>query len=203
MRTIAVMSLKGGSGKTTLSVHLAVAATAQGLRVVLFDTDHLQLSAQTWAQVRDQESPTVVALDPHRLADALAAAQTDGYDLAVIDTAPHDGPDAVDVARVVDLAVLPVRPSVFDLAAANRTIEIVRQHAKRALLVLSACPPRAPEVGQAREALAKTGVPVAATEITDRRAYARAIQTGRSVLEFEPDGKAAAEISALLKEILA
>lgn len=203
MRTIAVMSLKGGAGKTTLSVHLAVAAAALGLRVVLFDTDFQQLSAVTWSKVRAQEEPHVIELDPHRLAGALEAARNDGYDLAVVDTAPHAGPDAVDVAKLVDLTLVPVRPSVFDLAAVNATLEIVRVNQTKALLVLSACPPRAPETSRAREALARSGVPIARTEITDRRAYARAIQSGRSVTEFEPDGKAAQEISNLLAEVMA
>lgn len=203
MRTIAVMSLKGGAGKTTISVHLAAAASARGLRVVLLDTDFQQLSAVTWSKVREQAEPRVIELDPHRLAGALEAARSDGYDLVVVDTAPHAGPDAVDVAKLVDLALLPVRPSVFDLAAANTTLQIVRANQTKALLVLSACPPRAPEIAQAREALARSGVPIARTEITDRRAYARAIQSGRAVGEFEPEGKAAQEIDSLLDEVMA
>ena len=203
MKTIAVMSLKGGAGKTTLSVHLAVAAAQQGLKVLLLDTDHQQLSCVTWASTREADTPRVIGVEPHRLAGALEAARSDGFDLVLVDTAPHAGPDAIDVSRLVDVILIPVRPSVFDLAAANSTLDVVRASTARALLVLSACPPRAPEVAMAREALGKSGVPVARQEISDRRSFARAIQSGRAVTEFEPDGKAAEEIAALLQEVMA
>lgn len=196
------MSLKGGAGKTTISVHLAVAAAQRGLRVLLIDTDHQQLSCVTWSNARQAEAPRVVGLEPYKLKGALEAARADGYELVIVDTAPHAGPDAADVSRLVERVLIPVRPSVFDLAAANSTLEVVSQAGVRPLVVLSACPPRAPEIAMAREALGKWGVPIARTEVTDRRAYARAIQSGRAVSEFEPEGKAAAEIDALLKEAM-
>jgi chromosome partitioning protein len=204
MKSIAVMSLKGGAGKTTLSVHLAVAAAQRGHRVLLLDTDAQQLSCVTWSNARQAaDAPRVLGLEPHRLAEALEAARSDGYDLVVVDTAPHAGPAAVDVSRLVDRIVVPVRPSVFDLAAANATLDVARSSSAKTMVVLSACPPRAPEIGMARAALSKSGIPVARTEIADRRAYARAIQTGQAVSEFEPEGKAATEVSALLEEVLA
>lgn len=203
MQIIAIMSLKGGAGKTTISVHLAVAAAQRGLRVLLLDTDHQQLSCVTWANARDVETPRVIGVEPHRLAGALEAARQDGFELVLIDTAPHAGPDAVDVSRLADRILIPVRPSVFDLAAANATLDVVRGAPGRAMLVLSACPPRAPEIAMAREALTKSGIEVARTEVTDRRSFARAIQSGRAVSEFEPGGKAAEEIEALLQEVMA
>lgn len=202
MRKIGVLSMKGGAGKTTITVHLAVAAAQRGMKVVVFDTNHDQLSAVVWSKARGSDDPMVIGLDPVKLAGALKAAESDGFDLALIDTAPNAGPDAVDVAKLIDQAVIPVRPSVFDLAAVNQTIEIVRRVNVPAHIVLSACPLRAPEIAMAREALSRSGMPVAKTEIGDRRPFARAVQTGRAVSEFEPAGKAAGEIDALLKEIL-
>lgn len=202
MKKIGVLSMKGGAGKTTITVHLAVAAAQRGMRVVVFDTNHDQLSAVVWSKARGSGDPVVVGLEPMKLAGALKAAALDGYDLALIDTAPNAGPDAVDVVKLIDRALIPVRPSVFDLAAVNQTLEIVRRESIPAHIVLSACPLRAPEIAMAREALSRSGVPVAMTEIGDRRPFARAIQTGRAVSEFEPEGKAAAEIAALLNEVL-
>lgn len=205
MQKVGILSMKGGSGKTTTTVHLAVAAAERGMKVVVFDTNHDQLSAVVWSKARKAhglDDPVVIGLDPVKLAGALKAAETDGFDLALIDTAPNAGPDAVDVAKLIDQAVIPVRPSVFDLAAVNQTIDVVRRANVPARIVLSACPLRAPEIAMAREALASAGVPVAKTEIGDRRPFARAVQTGRAVSEFEPAGKAAGEIDALLKEIL-
>lgn len=202
MKIFAVMSQKGGAGKTTLAVHLAAAASQRGLRVALLDTDPQQ-SACVWARARDLEQPIVAAVSPTKLAAALGKAQAEGFDIVIVDTAPNAGTDAVDVAALASKVVIPVRPSVFDLSAAKRTIEIVRQVSVDALLVLSACPHRAPEIAMAREALGLSGLPVARTAIGDRRPFARAIQSGRAVIEFEPDGKASEEINALLEEVLA
>ena len=202
MKVIAVMSQKGGAGKTTLAVHLAVAAHARGLRVAVLDTDP-QESACVWAKAREEEEPTVAPMHPTKLKAALEKAQAAGFDVVIVDTAPNAGTDAVDVAALATKVVIPVRPAVFDLSAAKRTIEIVRKAEVDSLLVLSACPHRAPEIMMAREALGLSGLPVAKTAIGDRRPFARAIQTGRAVIEFEPDGKAAEEINALLSEVLA
>jgi chromosome partitioning protein len=202
MKTIAVMSQKGGAGKTTLAVHLAVAAHKRGLRVAVLDTDP-QESACIWAKAREADEPTVAPMSPIKLKVALEKALAEGFDVVIVDTAPNAGTDAVDVASLATKVVIPVRPSVFDLSAAKRTIEIVRKAGVDSLLVLSACPHRAPEIMMAREALCLSGLPVADTAIGDRRPYARAVQTGRAVIEFEPEGKAAEEINALLNEVLA
>lgn len=201
MRTVAVMSQKGGAGKTTLVVHLAVAASKVGMKVAVLDADPQQ-SACVWANARESDEPVVAPVAPTKIGVAIEKAKENGFDLVIIDTAPNAGPDAVDVAKLVDLVLIPVRPSVFDLSAAKRTIEIVRMAGVDSLLVLSACPHRAPEIPMAREALGMSGLPVAKVAIGDRRPFARAVQTGRAVIEFEPDGKASEEINALLKEIL-
>jgi chromosome partitioning protein len=103
---------------------------------------------------------------------------------------------------VVDRVVIPVRPGLLDLAAARDTISIVRDAKVNSLLVLSACPSRAPEITLAREHLALTGLPVAQTVVTERRVFSRALQTGRGVHEFEA-GKGTDEIEFLLGEVLA
>ena len=201
MKIIAVMSQKGGAGKTTLAVHLAVEAHRRKLSVEIIDTDPQQ-SAGVWSRARGGESPIVTHVQPTRLGPALDQRASAGVDLVIVDTAPHAGPDAVDVAKLANRVLIPVRPGVFDLAAARQTIEIVREAGVDSMLVLSACPHRAPEVPMAREALALSGLSVAETQIGDRRSFSRAIQTGRAVSEFEPDGKASEEIRALLDEVL-
>ncbi len=196
MKTIALMSQKGGAGKTTLAVHLAVAAVDAGERVVVIDTDP-QKSATVWSTSREAEAPIVATASVGDVDRVLAAARGDDMTLAVIDTAPHAAPDAARIARASGLIVIPCRPTAFDLAAVEASVRIVQAAKARAVLVLSACPPRAPEVAEARDALATYGLPVAPVEITERRAFSRAVATGRAVTEFEADGKAAAEIRAL------
>lgn len=90
--------------------------------------------------------------------------------------------------------IIPCRPTAFDIAAVGNAVEIVRAASVRAVLVLSACPFRAPEIAETRLLLAEHGLPLAPVTITDRRAFARAIATGRAVTEFDPTGKAAEEI---------
>ena len=120
--------------------------------------------------------------------------------LCIIDTAPHAAAGAAMVARSADLVVIPVRPSAFDLAAAEASIAIAKQ-SKQAVVMLSSCPPRAPEIAESRRVLQRYGVPVLEAELTERRAFARAVASGRAVSEFEPAGRAATEIGAVWNEL--
>jgi chromosome partitioning protein len=184
MKIVAFLSQKGGGDKTTLAVHIAVAAHEAGKRVVVVDADP-QASATVWADARRAVEPLVVTVTPARLGEVLAAAESEGIDLVLIDTAPHAAPEAAAIARAADFVLIPVRPTAFDLAAAERAVLIVRAAKVKAAFVLSACPVRAPEVADTRAALGLHGLAVAGPEITDRRAFARAIATGRAVTEFE------------------
>ena len=205
MKVLAFLSQKGGAGKTTLAVHTAVAAHEAGVAVVLIDTDP-QRSASVWGDARQGAAPIVATAGVSELERVLKAALGDGMALAIVDAAPHAAPEAAKIARAADLVVIPCRPTAFDLAAVEAAVRIVRAANAKAVFVLSACPSRAPEVAETREALRGYGLPVAPVEITDRRAFARAVASGRAVTEFEGDGKAAAEIRALwawLKEQMA
>ncbi|WP_159013335.1 ParA family partition ATPase [Acidisoma sp. S159] len=196
MKVLTFLSQKGGSGKTTLVVHAAVAAHEAGHRVVVIDTDP-QKSAAGWSEAREAEEPQVIPVAPLELAEVLKAARADKMDFTIIDTAPHAAPEAARIARASDFVAIPVRPTAFDLAAAGSAAAIVKAAKVKAGFVLSACPFRAPEIADTRAVLAEYGLPVAPAEITDRRAFSRAIATGRAVTEFESDGKAAEEIRAL------
>lgn len=195
MRKIAFLAQKGGSGKTTLAVHTAVAAAEAGETVVVIDTDP-QKSATVWSNARAQETPVVATAAVTDLGRVIEAANQEQMTLAIVDTAPHAAPAATHIVRAVDLVVIPVRPTAFDVAAVGSAVDIVKAAGVRAVFVLSACPFRSPEIAETRIVLAEYGLPVAPTEIIDRRAFARAVATGRSVTEFESDGKAAIEIRA-------
>lgn len=196
MNVIAFLSQKGGSGKTTLSVHTAVAAEASGERVCVVDADP-QESATAWASAREAQTPIVATAQAGELEAALGAAKSEGMSLVVVDSPPHAAPAASQIARRAELVLIPVRPSAFDLAAVPAAVEIVRAAKVRGAFILSACPFRAPETGETRAALEGYGLPIVPQEITDRRAFARAVTTGSAVTEFESDGKAAEEIRAL------
>ena len=196
MKKIAFFSQKGGGGKTTLAVHTAVAANDDGERVVIVDTDP-QKSATVWGDARSQVIPIVATAATADLQRVLDAARDEMMTLAIVDTAPHATPDSTRIVRAADLIVIPIRPSAFDLAAIDSAVDIVKAAGVPTVFVLSACPSRAPEIKETREVLAKYGLPISPFEIIDRRAYSRAIASGRAVTEFDPDGKAAGEIRIL------
>jgi chromosome partitioning protein len=196
MRSIAFLSQKGGSGKTTLAVHIAVAAAASGERVLLLDTDP-QGSASAWAQARPEEHPLTEKTTASGVGRVMELARQAEVTLAVIDTAPHATPGVDTIAASADLLLIPCRPSAFDLAAIAASVQVAKAAGKPAAFVLNACPARAPEIAETREVLTAYGLPLAPMEIADRRAFSRAVASGRAVTEFEAQGKAAAEITLL------
>ena len=197
---VGFLKQKGGSGATTITVHLALAAQEAGRRVAIVDVDP-QHSALSWAQARGGGSPPVIAADVDELRAVLAAAAEDGVDLVLVDTPPHSSAATAAVARLAGLAILPVRPSALDLAALPATVDIVAATKAPALIVLNAVPPRAREADEARDALGGLGLPVWVGQLGDRTAFRRAVASGRTVTEAEPSGRAAAEIRDLWVEV--
>lgn len=200
MRSIAFLSQKGGSGKTTLSIHIAVAAQEDGEKVVLIDTDRQQ-SASVWGKARSEVNPVVATVTPSDLENVFEAAKNENMSIAIIDSAPHAAPDAVKIVQTVDFVIIPIRPTALDIAAANNAVEIVKASQKKGGFVLSACPFRAPEIRETREVLNHYGLVISPIEIIERRSFSRALATGRSVTEYETESKAAQEIRNLWKWI--
>ncbi len=196
MRALAITNQKGGSGKSTLSVNLAVEATRRGERVLVLDTDP-QGSALAWASLRGPLPPEVEAVETARVPIRLYRARVDGVTLVIIDTQPRAEVPLAALLRSVDFALVPLRPSTFDLAMLQKTLHPIRAARRPGCIVLNSCPARAPEVARTREAVRDVGIPLAPVEIGERRSYMRAAASGRAVCEFEPSGPAAAEIANL------
>ncbi len=199
MHTIAIVSRKGGAGKTTLAIHLAAAAEQVGLRTAILDLDP-QASAAGWADIRPDPRPVVRVCLPHRLSHGLD--EFADCDLAIIDTAPHAETGALAAARASDLVLIPCRPAVFDLHAVGAAVDIANIAGTPALAVLNAIPPRGRTAEQARTALAQWRIEVASTMLTHRQAFVHALARGQTASEFEPTGKASAEILALRDLVL-
>ncbi len=121
MRTLAVLSQKGGTGKTTVAVHLAVAAWAGQRRVLLADLDP-QRSAAEWRRVRAGNGPGLIESKPGALFVAQQAAERAGVDLMVLDTRPCGDTDTAEAIRAADLCLVVLRPSFFDLKATQRMV---------------------------------------------------------------------------------
>ena len=194
MTSIGFLAQKGGAGKTTLAVHLAVLAG----EALLVDLDP-QRSAADWWETREAPLPELAVGLARDLKAALAAARRPWI---IIDTAPHAAEEAQIVANLVDLVVVPTRAAILDLRAIRATVEIVRRAGAKAVLVLNAVPAgrgiaEASIVTEARRALAAYGLPLAPVVVTQRAALSHALNDGRAVTEFEPNGKAAAELQTL------
>lgn len=198
MRTIAIISQKGGAGKTTVAVHLAAAAAREFVTLVV-DTDP-QATASRWGQWRDGRDPEVIDCGaPSLLAGKLDKAADLGADLAVVDTPPHADAMARQAAKLADLILIPCRPRGFDLAAIEATAELVRASGTPAFVVFNAGPPKAPLIYKEAAELVRSGfeLPIAPVVLADRAAFHHSTAAGRTALEAEVDGKAADEIRAL------
>jgi len=197
MRTISILSQKGGTGKTTLSLHLAVAAQTHGRCAVVIDLDP-QASSAEWKDSRAADTPIVVAAPPPRLTHALKAAQDGGAEFVFIDTAPHSGDVALSAAEVADLLLIPCRAAILDLRAIGTTAKVAKLSGKPAFVVLNAVPPQATHVLEdARAAVDVHGLKVAPIALQQRAAFAHSLTAGQTAQEYEPRGKAAEDIEKL------
>ena len=116
MFTLAIISQKGGAGKTTLSVHLACYAEAQGYKTLLIDAD-IQQSAAKWYQSRKAKAPALVISTAEDMPELIAEAEQSSFDFVVIDTPPILAEDIQIACEHADFILIPTRPSILDLRA--------------------------------------------------------------------------------------
>jgi chromosome partitioning protein len=197
MQVIAIVSQKGGVGKSTLAVHLAAEACTQGRRVLLLDLDP-QGSAMEWASRRGDRPPDVSGANPASIGKEIEKARSEDYDLVLVDTAPHADHAALQAARSADLVAIPCRPSTFDIAAISATLDLCKLANKQALVILNAAPIRSRVTAEAEEAIAEKGGKVSPIIIRQRVAFQHCMIDGRTAAEYEPGGAAAHEITRLL-----
>ena len=198
MKIVAVISQKGGAGKTTLAVHLATAASAAGRTAAIIDLDP-QATAASWGDRRVNDMPEVVSGQAVRLPALVKAAEDNGADFLVLDTAPNADQTASLAARAADLVLIPCRPAAFDLEAIETTLMLAKAAGRTAYVVLNAVPPRSAIGKEAAAGLTGRGTQVAPNFLTHRAAFAHGVIDGRTAQEFEPSGKAAQEIDQLYK----
>jgi chromosome partitioning protein len=196
MKTLAILAQKGGSGKTTLAVHIAVCAIRAKFSTALIDIDP-QGSAAEWNDSRpEKQRLDAIKATAGQLPALLKQAKKAGAELAIIDTAPHSNSAAAEAAKLADLILIPCRPSRFDLKTIGTSTEIARLAKTPAVVVINAAP-RGKLADEARAALVGQGVTVLEPVMYQRAAYSHAVIDGQAVHEYEPDGKATAEIDEL------
>ncbi len=198
-KTIAIVSQKGGSGKTTLAVHLATRAAQAKHESCVIDTDP-QATAAAWSDWRGDFLPVVVTSPPARLGRTIASAQKNGVDFAVIDTPPHADAAAREAIKAADIVLIPTKPRAFDLAALEPIADLVAFAKKPAFVVLNSVPSGATVLAkEARSAAKEMGLDICPVELGDRAAFHRSSANGETASEVDPDGKAAKEVEKLWK----
>ncbi len=196
MRILALASQKGGSGKTTLSGHLAVQAQRSGYGpVVLIDIDP-QGSLADWWNEREAEYPAFAQTTVARLAADLEILRQQGFKLAVIDTPPAITMAIQSVISVAELIVVPTRPSPHDLRAVGATVDLCERAGKPLIFVVNAATPKARITSEAAIALSQHGT-VAPVTVHHRTDFAASMIDGRTVMEVDPNSKSASEVVQL------
>ena len=194
MRIITFVTQKGGSGKTTLALSCAVAAEEHGVRALVLDMDP-QRTAEAWYQTREATKPKLAAVTAAELPDAITGGQQ-RFDVVLIDTPGRDEPSTAAAIRHADICLIPCRPAPADMKATPPTVATIKRLDKLSAFVLNQTPPRGYRIREAAKGLSVLGM-VAPVHIVSRNAYQDAHGMGLAVTEFEPDGKAAAEIREL------
>lgn len=204
MKTIAILSQKGGSGKTTMALHLAVAAHQDGKTAIVADLDE-QASATMWHKSREDPLPHVQPTHSAALSNLAEEAERQGVDFLIIDTAPQSDRPAINAAEVADMIIITCKPSVMDLRAIQNTIRLTKLASLKpeALVrtVLTQVEPYGKLHEEARTTLEKLAVEVFPTGLGRRVAFHHGLIDGQTALEYEPDGKASEETRQLYRTI--
>lgn len=203
MEVLAFVTQKGGTGKSSLAVSLAVAAAERNLKAALLDIDP-QATATEWGRRRQAVTPVVETIPWSYLDLRLYRLAQDGVDLAIIDTPGSDGTAASAAMQLAQLCLIPVRPSVADIEATKPTLRFLHDKDKPFAFVLNQCPVggRTSRTSNAFRALQLISGVCDAT-LAFRSDHMDALAAGLGVTEWAPGGKAAAEMRSLLDWTLA
>jgi chromosome partitioning protein len=198
MQVIALVGRKRGAGKTTLAIELAVCA---GDALILdLDPRHPVVD---WSQRRDRQWPVVEPLDVDLLPEALEWARDQGYAWTFVDVSAQARPEDVRATiAAADLTLIPSRPGSADLGALGEMAHMVQGAGATSAIALNACIPngggiRGALLQQAFSEAKRYGLAVSPYSVAERTAFAEAFLNGSTVVETDPDGKAAADVLAL------
>ena len=201
MKTIAIIAQKGGAGKTTLALSLAVAALRAGKSTAVIDLDP-QATATKWADRRTDKELVVTSAQAARLPQLLQAARDSAADLVIIDTPPRVEQAALTAAKFADLILIPCQPSINDLETIGATMELLKFSGNaHSIVVLNGTTSRGDRIAQAEGAIRDMAVAVAPLSLGYRTAYKDSAALGLTAQEYEPSGKAAEELTALYRYI--
>lgn len=198
MKTIATMGQKGGTGKTTTALGIAVCAVQAGDTVAVIDLDP-QATAANWSDRREAKDVTVITCAPGRLDKVLEAAAENGVTLAIVDTAGRSAEAAIAAAKAARVVIIPIQAQIFDIETLTNVKEVLMLAGNpRSVVVVN----RALAHGGTRHIDAAVeavdqGFDVCPTVLFSRTAHGDSGNFGQTAIDFEPDGKAALEMQAV------
>jgi chromosome partitioning protein len=198
---VAVIAQKGGGGKTTLSLNLAVAAAEAGRTVVVIDIDQ-QANSAKWRRRRKLENVAVVSAPQSLIKETIKTAYDNGADFIILDCPGHNDGAATEAARAADITLIPVKPQMFHLETLPAMRDLVRIAGDNpAWVIINELHPAArTQAEQLKNIIADTyPFPVCPVHLSRLDVFANSADAGLSVLEQEPEGKAAEEIRRVYK----
>lgn len=199
MKTLTILSQKGGTGKTTIAAALSVEAEKNDIQTLVIDIDP-QASITKWGERREAETPFIISAQAERLDYLLTEARKSGADFAIIDTPGKSGDAAaLKAARLSDFVLIPTRPSAHDIHAISDSIDVALLAKKSPFVLLNAVPPNADKLFEELRRVLEENyqVPVAPFYLAHRSAYMHSALTGQGAQEYDPEGKATEEIRRL------
>jgi chromosome partitioning protein len=203
MHTIAMVSRKGGTGKSTIAIGLAVAAMEAGHRVCVVDADPLG-TVTNWSRRRTSEEPTVETVhDGYALLHRIPELARRGVSLTIVDTAGGWSESSIAAMAAANFCLIPARPGPADIEAAAPILAAVRERRKPFAFVLNQVPPRSARLKAAAGWLGERAVALnianvlALPAIVMRNDQQDALGVGFGITEYVPNGKSAKEIRGL------
>jgi chromosome partitioning protein len=210
MQTIALISRKGGTGKSTLAIGLAIAAIEAGQKVCFIEADPLGTISNRRRRRGTTNEPAVECVhDGYALAQCVALLENRGATLTIVDTAGGWSDASTAAIGVADLCLIPARPSPADIEAAAPALRAIRAAGKPFAFVLNQTPARSYRLNDAATSLGETATSLnlagvlALPYIVQRNDQQDALGAGLAVTEFASDGKSATEIRALWQWVAA
>lgn len=199
----AVIAQKGGAGKTTLSLHVAIALAEHNQTVELLDVDP-QASAYKWTVQRKGLPPVATPIVAAQIFDVLERVRHRSTDIVIVDTSPRADRESLIVANAADMIIIPARPSPLDMPAVHDTIQLLDRAGclDKAVLLLNAVATSTNEGDMAAQYLKKLGPELCPFWIGERVDLRHALLNAQGVTEAKPTSVAAKEIISATKWLL-